>query len=124
MIITHDVDEADVRGKEVGADLGGTPDASAIQEEPGLKGAASQCLCPMGNWKENRERAKANDSPVWIQCSADAAMTILRKTYELSTGFECSCRFAFLRVKLPNSFACWRCALNVVMCEPSFRDQS
>ena len=61
------VDEADVRGKEVCAASGGTTDASGIQEKPGLKGAASQCLCPMGNWKENRERAKANDSPVWIQ---------------------------------------------------------
>ena len=88
------VDEDDVCGKEVGAEPGGTSDGSAIQEKPGLKGAAWQCLCPRGNWQENRERAKANDSPIWIQCSADAAMTILRKTYELSTDFECSCRFA------------------------------
>ena len=88
------VDEADVCGKEVGAEPSGTSDGSGIQEKPGVKGAASQCLCPMGNWKENRERAKANDSPVWIQCSADAAMAILRISYELSTGFECSCRFA------------------------------
>ena len=89
-----DVDEADVCGKEVDAEPSGTSDGSGIQEKPGLKSAASHCLCPMGNWQENRERAKANDSPVWIQCSADAAMTILRISYELSTGFECSCRFA------------------------------
>ena len=79
---------------EVSAETGDMPDGSGAQEKPGLRGASWQCLCPRGTRQENQEWTKDSGAPIWIQCSADAAMTLLRHSYELSTGFECSCKFA------------------------------
>ena len=79
--------------KEVDAETGGISENSSVQDKTGSRFAPWQCLCPRGDWQANRERARATDSPIWIQCSADAAMTLLRYSYELSAGFECSCNF-------------------------------
>ena len=86
-------DEGDGCGEEVSAETGDMPENSNVQEKTGSRFAPWQCLCPRGDWQANRERARATDSPIWIQCSADAAMTLLRYSYELSAGFECSCKF-------------------------------
>ena len=60
----------------------------------GLRGGTLQCLCPRGHWRTNRERAWTNDAPIWIQCAADAAVALLRRAYELSSDFQCGCKFA------------------------------
>ena len=87
------IGEADGCVKEVGAEPGNISVDGNVQEKPDARFTAWQCLCPRGHWQENRERARATDSPIWIQCSADAAMSLLRYSYELSAGLDCSCKF-------------------------------